>query len=57
MSLAIRKATFFIADFEIQYDWYCEKGGYELADRYKVAVDETLQLLSDPARGVKELFH
>jgi plasmid stabilization system protein ParE len=52
MSLTVKKASVFIADFEIQYEWYWEKAGLGVAERNKVAVNETLQFLArHPAIG------
>ena len=46
MSLAIQRAPFFIADFEIQFAWYVEKAGAEVAWRFQSALDDSLQILS-----------
>jgi plasmid stabilization system protein ParE len=46
MSLAIQRAAYFVADFEIQFDWYVEKAGAELAWRFQAAVDESLRKIS-----------
>ena len=37
MSLAIQRASFFIADFEIQFAWCVEKAGTEVAWRFQSA--------------------
>ena len=47
MSLAIRRASFFIADFEIQFAWYVEKAGAEVAWRFQSALDDSLRKLSN----------
>ena len=47
MSLAIERATFFVADFEIQFDWYVEKAGAEVAWRFQSALDDSLRKLSN----------
>jgi len=46
MSRAIRKAEPFIADFDLQYRWYFHEAGEDLARRYLLAVDGTLEKLS-----------
>src|SRR5947199_6895160 len=45
MSLVVRKVPFFIADFELQYEWYCRRADEPTAERYLSAIDETLVLL------------
>ena len=47
MSLAIERAQFFIADFEIQFAWYVEKAGAEVAWRFESALDHSLRKLSN----------
>jgi len=47
MSLAIQRAWFFIADFEIQFAWYVEKAGADVAWRFQSALDDSLRKLSD----------
>ncbi len=47
MSLAIQRASFFIADFEIQFAWYVEKAGAEIAWRFQSALDDSLRKLSN----------
>ena len=47
MSLAIQRASFFTADFKIQFAWYAEKAGPEVAWRFQSALDESLQKLSN----------
>jgi plasmid stabilization system protein ParE len=46
MSLAIQRAAFFITDFEIQFAWYVEKAGADLAWRFESALDSSLAKLS-----------
>jgi plasmid stabilization system protein ParE len=46
MSLAIQRAAFFISDFEIQFAWYVEKAGADLAWRFQSALDRSLTKLS-----------
>ena len=47
MSLAIQRASFFIADFEIQFAWYVDKAKAEVAWRFQSALDDSLRKLSD----------
>ena|SRR5438874_5044241 len=47
MSLAVQRAWFFIADFEIQFAWSVEKAGAEVAWRFQSALDDSLRKLSD----------
>ncbi len=47
MSRAIRKSEQFIADFDLQYRWYFREAGEDLACRYLLAVDGTLQKLAN----------
>lgn len=52
MSLAVQKAPAFVVDFEGQYAWYARVAGWDVADRYLAAVDNTLRLLATyPAIG------
>lgn len=52
MSLALRKADGFLADFERQFEWYVRKASWDVARRYLLAVDQTLKDLSDsPGSG------
>ncbi len=46
MSRAITKAEPFLADFNLQYRWYFQKSGEDLARRYLLAVDSTLEKLA-----------
>ena len=47
MNLELRKAGQFIADFEEQFRWYELQGGFDLSERFLVAVNETLELLCE----------
>ncbi len=46
MNWTVRKSEYFIADFDLQYRWYFQEAGGEVARRYLLAVDETLQKIS-----------
>jgi len=41
----VRKADDFIADAELQYEWYAEHAGWEVADRYLASVASTCALI------------
>jgi len=41
----VRKADDFIADVELQYQWYAERAGWDVADRYLAAVAGTCALI------------
>ena len=41
----VRKTDDFIADIERQFEWYAVNAGWEVADRYLVAVEATCRLL------------
>jgi toxin ParE1/3/4 len=45
MKLHLHRSDDFNQDFDIQYRWYLNKGGSELADRYLDAVLATLNAL------------
>ena len=47
MSLAIERGAFFMADFEIQFAWYVDKAGAEVAWRFQSALDASLGKLAD----------
>lgn len=52
MSLAIRRASFFVADFANQFAWYVDKAGVSVAWRFQVALDGSLlKLSSQPDLG------
>ena len=46
MSLAIQRAALFTADFEIQFAWYVEKAGTDVAWRFQSALDDSLRKVS-----------
>lgn len=41
----IRKAEDFIADAELQYQWYAEHAGWDVAERYLTAISGTCALI------------
>ena len=41
----VRKSDDFIADAELQYQWYAERAGWEVADRYLAAIASTCALI------------
>ena len=41
----VRKADDFIADAELQYQWYAERAGWAVADRYLAALASTCALI------------
>ena len=41
----IRKADDFIADAELQYQWYAEHAGWDVAERYLAAIAGTCALI------------
>jgi len=45
----VRKTDDFIADIERQFEWYAVNAGWEVADRYLVAVEATCRLLGQRA--------
>ena len=47
MRLAIRKSAFFLDDLEIQFRWYEEEAGWEVAWRFLLVVDQTLGRLAE----------
>ena len=47
MSLATQRSSFFIADFEVQFAWYVEKAGPEVAWRFQTALDMSLSTRPD----------
>jgi toxin ParE1/3/4 len=57
MSLAVRKASFFVSDFEKQFEWYARQAGWGIAEKFLSAVDDTIRLLSErPALGRSRNF-
>jgi plasmid stabilization system protein ParE len=43
--MSVRKSDDFIADVEQQSEWYVDNGGWDVADRYLDAVEQTCHLL------------
>lgn len=43
--MTVRKSDYFIADVELQYQWYAENAGWDVADRYLAAIASTCALL------------
>ncbi|HEV7403626.1 MAG TPA: type II toxin-antitoxin system RelE/ParE family toxin [Chthoniobacteraceae bacterium] len=43
--MSIRKSDFFIADAELQYQWYAKRAGWEVAERYLSAIASTCALI------------
>ena len=41
----VRKADDFIADAELQYQWYAEHAGWDVAERYLAAIAGTCALI------------
>ena len=41
----LRKADDFIADIELQFQWYAERAGWAVAERYLAAVEATCALI------------
>ena len=41
----VRKADHFIADTELQFQWYAENAGWDVAERYLTAVAGTCALI------------
>jgi toxin ParE1/3/4 len=57
MKLSLHRAETFNADFDQQYRWYLEQAGEELAERFLMAVENTLQsLLTQPGSGHRKNF-
>ncbi len=55
--LAIQRTAAFEEDFRLQADWYVEKAGEDIAERYLAAVAETAHRLSlQPGLGRKRHF-
>ena len=49
MRRAIRKSAFFLTDLETQFRWYELEAGWEVAWRYLLAADQTLDRLAEHA--------
>ncbi len=43
--MSVLKADVFIRDLELQFEWYVEKAGWEVATRYLDTVEATCRLL------------
>ena len=43
--MSVRKTDYFIADVELQYQWYAEHAGWDIADQYLAAVEGTCALI------------
>ncbi len=43
--MMIHRAGAFIADIERQFEWYAVEAGWEVAERYLIAVEATCKLL------------
>lgn len=46
MNLTVRKSEPFLADFDVQYRWYSQQAGGDIARLFLDAVDRTLEKLS-----------
>ncbi len=58
MNLAIEKTPLFDADVTLQFGWYFDEAGEELAWRFFKATDRTLfKLASQPDLGCRRKFH
>jgi toxin ParE1/3/4 len=57
MNLAIQKAEFFQQDFAVRFAWYVDEAGPEVARRFQVALDQTLNKLAGrPDLGQRRHF-
>jgi toxin ParE1/3/4 len=57
MKLTLHRARGFNADFDMQYRWYLEKAGEDVAERFLQAVLATLRLLAaQPDLGRRRTF-
>lgn len=55
--LAIQKSPDSIRDFHLQFRWYAQEAGWDVAARYLEPVDEALDLLaSQPGLGKRRRF-
>ena len=41
----VRKSDDFIADTELQYEWYAKRAGWDVADRYLAAIASTCAVI------------
>jgi len=56
--MTVRKSDYFIADVELQYQWYAENAGWDVADRYLNAIASTCALIErTPMLGPVATFH
>lgn len=52
MAFQLQQSEFFLSDVELQFRWYLQAGGPDLARHYRVAVQATLvNLLKQPESG------
>jgi toxin ParE1/3/4 len=57
MSRAIQKAGFFKQDFANQFGWYVDNAGPDIARRFQVALDDSLQKIAQqPELGRRRHF-
>jgi plasmid stabilization system protein ParE len=57
MNLLLERADDFNTDFNLQYRWYLNRGGEELAEHFLRAVAITLPLLAkEPDIGIRRKF-
>ena len=47
MSLAVQKAEFFQQDFAIRFAWYVDEAGPDVARRFQLALDQSLNKLAN----------
>ena len=53
----VLKTAEFLADVELQYEWYAERAGWDVADRYLSAIEGTCTLLgTQPLLGPRAGF-
>lgn len=57
MPLRLEQSEYFLADVEAQFRWYLEKGGVDVARRYRVAVQATLARLHQLPDIGRPRFH
>ncbi len=50
MSLKIVKSPDFLADTELQFEWYLENAGGDVANRFVIALDEALRRIARQPR-------
>ena len=55
--MSVLKSDAFLADVERQFEWYVINAGWEVADRYLLAVETTVRLLEQhPQLGPRSGF-